>query len=153
MQNCFREYPEIYGSELDADADDDEDDMAAAPAPTETPGPSSSASALQADSTPKLTPSEASTSAQEKSKPSASDAGVVPEDYRPQRKHNPVYDARGDMSSLESEKEKKGKKDDTNAKKEDAKAKSQEPVSESKDLVPKSSHDTNEKGTEKLARR
>ncbi|USP75617.1 Mitochondrial intermembrane space import and assembly protein 40 [Curvularia clavata] len=150
MQNCFREYPEIYGSELDADADDDEDDMATAPASTETSsGQSSNASPLQADSAPKLTPSEDSTSAQDKSKPSASDAGLVPEEYRPERKHNPVFDARGDMSSVESEKD---KKDDTTAKKASS-AKNQEPVSESKDLVPKSSHDSDEKGTEKLSRR
>lgn len=150
MQNCFREYPEIYGSELDADADDDEDDMAAVPAPTETSSQSSSVSALQADSAPKPAPTEYSTSALDKSKPSASDDSLVPEEYRPERKHNPVYDARGDMSSVESEKDKKG---DTIAKKAGAQTKSQEPVSESKDLVPKSSHDSNDKGTEKLARR
>jgi intermembrane space import and assembly protein 40 len=31
MQNCFREYPEVYGSELEAD-DDDEDAQVDAPA-------------------------------------------------------------------------------------------------------------------------
>lgn len=150
MQNCFREYPEIYGSELDADADDDEDDMTAAPASTETSSSqSSNASPLQADSAPKLASSENSTSVQDNSKLSASNTGLVPEEYRPERKHNPVFDARGDMSSVESEKE---KKDGTSAKKADS-AKTQEPVSESKDLAPKASHDANEKGTEKLSRR
>jgi intermembrane space import and assembly protein 40 len=32
MQNCFREYPEVYGSELEADDDDDEDAQVDAPA-------------------------------------------------------------------------------------------------------------------------
>jgi intermembrane space import and assembly protein 40 len=49
MQNCFREYPEVYGSELDSDADDDDEAVAAdlgAPAdgtPT-SPAPASAAS-------------------------------------------------------------------------------------------------------------
>lgn len=159
MQNCFREYPEIYGSELDADADDDEDDMTAAPASTETQAQSSNTLALQADSAPKLTTSNDSTPAQDKSstqyssKPKSSDAGLVPEEYRPERKHNPVFDARDDMSSVESEKDKSDNAIAKSAKKAGAQAKNQEPISESKDLVPKASHDADEQGTEKLSRR
>jgi intermembrane space import and assembly protein 40 len=158
MQNCFREYPEVYGSELDAD-DDEDDDMTAAPASAETSKQSSTTFAPQADSAPKHATNEDSVSAQatsaveSNSKPSAPGAGLVPEEYRPERKHNPVFDARGDMSSVESEKEKSKQKPKDEAKKADAQVKSQEPVSESKNLVPKASHDAGEPGTEKLARR
>ncbi|KAL6160510.1 Oxidoreductase [Exserohilum turcicum] len=162
MQNCFREYPEIYGSELDADADDDADEETAiAPASAETPSQSSNAFAHQADSAPKATPSDYSASAQgkvsgePKSKPQIPDGGLVPEEYKPARTHNPVFDARDDMSSVESEKSKqtpKGSSDTERAKKADAQVKSQEPVSESKKIVPKASHDAGEQGTAKLSR-
>ena len=44
MQNCFREYPEVYGSELDSDADDEDDLTASAESP-------SNPSSAQQDST------------------------------------------------------------------------------------------------------
>ncbi|EUC41162.1 hypothetical protein COCMIDRAFT_106916 [Bipolaris oryzae ATCC 44560] len=155
MQNCFREYPEIYGSELDSD--DADDDMTAAPEPAETSNQPSTDFAPQADSTPKLATTEDSGLVQDKStgehklKPVAPDAGLVPGEYRPESKHNPVFDARGDMSSVESEKEKSSQKPkDASG---NAKAKKQEPVSESKSLVPKASHDASEPGTERLSQR
>ncbi|EUC32483.1 hypothetical protein COCCADRAFT_37588 [Bipolaris zeicola 26-R-13] len=155
MQNCFREYPEIYGSELDSD--DADDDMTAAPEPVETSSQPSTDFAPQADSAPKLSTTEDSelvqdkSTGEQKSKPAASDAGLVPEEYRPESKHNPVFDARGDMSSVESEKEKNSQKPKDAS--DSTKAKKQEPVSESKSLVPKASHDASEPGTEKLSQR
>ncbi|KAF9729351.1 hypothetical protein PMIN02_012002 [Paraphaeosphaeria minitans] len=66
MQDCFRKYPEVYGSELESDADDDEDDLSAEGAPAtavadaqSTGGPLSSTSSAQEDS------------------------GLVPDEYRP----------------------------------------------------------------------
>ncbi|EMD85957.1 hypothetical protein COCC4DRAFT_74577 [Bipolaris maydis ATCC 48331] len=162
MQNCFREYPEIYGSELDSD--DADDDMSAAPEPAETSSQPSTAFAPQADSAPKLATTEDSglvkdrSTGERKSKPIAPDAGLVPEEYKSESRHNPVFDARGDMSSVESEKEKSSQKpkdtsDTAKAKKADAQMKKQEPVSESKSLVPKDSHDASEPGTERLSQK
>ena len=86
MQNCFRQYPEIYGSEIDKDddaADDDVDDddfpAAAAAAPTSTPAPApapvSAASPHQASSTPHSA---------EKVAENRRELGLVPENYRPE---------------------------------------------------------------------
>ncbi|KAH8723603.1 hypothetical protein GQ44DRAFT_619835 [Phaeosphaeriaceae sp. PMI808] len=50
MQNCFRKYPEVYGSELDSDADDDEDDLTA-DAATSTPALADSESRTPSGST------------------------------------------------------------------------------------------------------
>lgn len=68
MQNCFREYPEIYGSELDSDADDDEDDIPADAAPV--PAAAETAS------------SEVAPPASEASKTKEQGNGLVPEAYR-----------------------------------------------------------------------
>jgi len=164
MQNCFREYPEVYGSELDADADD-EDDMTATP---ETPSNPSNPSNAQQDSSLQPATNDHAASAKGKfsgernSKPHTPENSLVPEEYKPNAKHNPVNDARGDMSSLDSEKEKekekskqkpKGESDTERANKARAQVKSQEPVSESESMVPKASHDASEKGTGKLERK
>ncbi|RMZ70093.1 mitochondrial intermembrane space import and assembly 40 [Pyrenophora seminiperda CCB06] len=176
MQNCFREYPEVYGSELDSDADD-EDDMSmsanSASAPTETPTRSSPTSAPPRDaSSHNMQPSsssDASTndhaasakgkfSSEPSSKPQSPSGGLVPDEYKPNTQHNPMVDARGDMSSLDSEKEKSkqkptGQSNTERAKQANAQVKSQEPVSESERLVPKASHDAGAKGTSVLGRK
>ncbi|KAG9195293.1 hypothetical protein G6011_00414 [Alternaria panax] len=169
MQNCFREYPEVYGSELDSDADE-EDNMTAS---TETQPHSSPAStALSGASSQPATNDDAAAAAasakdsfsgEPESKPHTShENSLVPEEYKPDSKHNPVYDARGDMSSLNSEKEKekeeskqkpKGDGDTERANKAKNQVKNQEPVSESESMVPKASHDVNQRGTGKLERK
>jgi intermembrane space import and assembly protein 40 len=171
MQNCFREYPEVYGSELDSDADEEDDMTASAEtptrsSPTSTPPPDAFSSNAQPDSSPKPATNDHAASAKGKfsgernSKPQTPDNSLVPDEYKPNAKHNPIYDARGDMSSLDSEKEKekskqkpKGDNDTERANKAKAQVKNQEPVSESESLVPKASHDANERGTEKLERK
>jgi intermembrane space import and assembly protein 40 len=91
MQNCFRQYPEIYGSEIDkddaADDDVDDDDFPTAPAASSTstststassdPAPvnASSASPQQASSTPHSA---------EKVAENRRELGLVPENYRPE---------------------------------------------------------------------
>jgi len=175
MQNCFREYPEVYGSELDSDADD-EDGMSATPGseqPTETPSRSSPTSAPPPDAfssnAQPNTSSDASTndhaasakgkfSGEPNSKPQTATGGLVPDEYKPNTQHNPMVDARGDMSSLESEKEKskqkpKGDSDTERANKAKAQVKSQEAVSESERMVPKASHDAGAEGTSILGRK
>ena len=138
MQNCFREYPEIYGSELDAN---DEDDMSASAQPQsseeETPRPQSQYS-----------------SSSETSKPTGSE------------NRNPIYDARGDMSSTEevlekeksqeekkSQEEVKGKTDTERANAAKKQVQAQQPVSESERLVPKAAHDGEERGTGVLGKK
>lgn len=56
MQNCFREYPEVYGSELEGDEDDDvigDDDLAAlADTPESAPSAKVAASRPKAEEPP-----------------------------------------------------------------------------------------------------
>jgi intermembrane space import and assembly protein 40 len=85
MQNCFRQYPEIYGSEIDKDdaADDDDDDdvddadFPTAPATTTTASAASASAAnpQQASSTPHSA---------EKVAENRRELGLVPENYRPE---------------------------------------------------------------------
>ncbi|KAF2450236.1 hypothetical protein P171DRAFT_479339 [Karstenula rhodostoma CBS 690.94] len=71
MQGCFRKYPEVYGSELEADADDDEDDLSAEGAPATTVADANRPDA-QSISGPLSSTS-----------PAKNDSSLVPEDYRP----------------------------------------------------------------------
>ncbi|KAI4621892.1 hypothetical protein J4E80_004266 [Alternaria sp. BMP 0032] len=148
MQNCFREYPEVYGSELDSDADDDEDDMTATPETSSSPSDAQQDSSLQPSTNDHAASAKGKFSGERNSKPHTPENSLVPEEYKPNAKHNPVNDARGDMSSLDSEKEKekskqkpKGESDTERANKARAQVRSQEPVSESESMVPKASHD------------
>ena len=161
MQNCFREYPEVYGSELDSDADD-EDDMTATPETPSNPSNAQQDSSLQPATNDHAASAKGKFSGERNSKPHTPENSLVPEEYKPNAKHNPVNDARGDMSSLDSEKEKekekskqkpKGESDTERANKARAQVKSQEPVRESESMVPKASHDASEKGTGKLERK
>jgi len=120
MQNCFREYPEVYGSELEGDdeAEDIELPQPGQPQSDSTPAPSSKPrepaappenAALSGE--PASTPSpsaadKAQAPSTSSSKPAASEnkLGLVPDNYKPD-------------------------------------AKSEEPVSESEELVPKAAHD------------
>ncbi|KAF1836454.1 hypothetical protein BDW02DRAFT_567043 [Decorospora gaudefroyi] len=177
MQNCFREYPEVYGSELDSDADDEDDMSAPSPATEETPTSSSPSStpprdaysssnaqpspASQATSNDHAASAKGKFSGQPNSKPHTPDNSLVPENYKPaEEEHNPVFDARGDMSSLDSEKEKQkskekpeGATDKERAMQAKNQVKSQESVSESESVVPKASHDAQDKGTARLERK
>ncbi|KAF1942256.1 hypothetical protein EJ02DRAFT_376074 [Clathrospora elynae] len=171
MQDCFREYPEIYGSELDSDADDEDDMTADDPSPQpmeETPTRSAPAfSPSRPDATSSNGQSELSSqprdndqaslakgkfSGEPNSKPQQSTekrrgVELVPGNYRPdgkEKEKDPMVDARGDVSSLEKPKGDgaKGEQD----------KKSRE-VSESDRLVPKAAHDAEEKGTQRLGRK
>lgn len=84
MQNCFRQYPEVYGSEIDTD--DDEDDMTAdAAADVSTPPDAPPAPTLSgepaAEPKPKSTPSGPHSPA--KLAENRRELGLVPSSYRP----------------------------------------------------------------------
>jgi intermembrane space import and assembly protein 40 len=168
MQNCFREYPEVYGSELDSDADDDEDDMAAPAQPQseeqETPTRSSptSTSAPDADSSNAQSQSPSGArdndhAASAKGKFSGEPSSKPPTPEKKTGDRNPIYDATGDMSSTEKEQRSKKKPQGSSAAERAKQAKkqveNQEPVSESERLVPKAAHDAQEKGTGVLERK
>ena len=133
MQNCFRQYPEIYGSEID---NDDEDDMTAdaaadvsTPASSSTPerseqpalsgekntaSPNPSSNATDApvpvnkeSKTKSVAPASSGPHSAEKVEANRRELGLVPENYRPDEKA----------------------------------VKSQEETSESESLVPKAAHD------------
>ncbi|KAG9198562.1 Oxidoreductase [Epicoccum nigrum] len=118
MQNCFRQYPEIYGSEIDTDDDDDMTADAAADVSAPAAGRENTASADRATSATdapveKESKSKSAVTASEgphspeKVAENRRELGLVPENYRPAEKE----------------------------------VKSKEPVSESESLVPKAAHD------------
>lgn len=122
MQGCFRNYPEIYGSELESDADDDEDDLSTEGAPA--------ALADSANSTTETVNTTTSHDTQPKSDPLNADArkhdaGLVPGSYRP---------------SGETERANKA----TEQVKRD-----HEPTNESERLVPRAAHDASDATVEK----
>lgn len=123
MQNCFRQYPEIYGSEIDTDDDDDMTADAAADVSTPVAGRENTASrdaATSATDAPvakepvkkeskskSVAPASEGPHSPEKVAENRRELGLVPENYRPEEKE----------------------------------VKRQEPVSESENLVPKAAHD------------
>ncbi len=125
MQNCFRQYPEIYGSEIDTDDDnddDDDDDNMTADAAADVSSPNTATlSGEEPTSTSPRTPAPKDQKTKsivpaptptgphspEKLAENRRELGLVPENYRPEEKA----------------------------------VKSQEPVSESEALVPKAAHD------------
>lgn len=128
MQNCFRQYPEVYGSELDSDADDS-DDMTADVATPSEPHPSDSAPSSSTTQSTATTPSSQQTDhataakAKQSGEPSS----------KPRSSPSP--------SSMTAD----GKFDLVpDNYKQDAEAKSPGPASESAGLVPKAAFDTRE---------
>jgi intermembrane space import and assembly protein 40 len=133
MQNCFREYPEVYGSELEGDDEDNEDDMPAdaapAPASAETASP-------RIKSHPETSAvDQGKLFSEPSSKPApgpetSTTAGEQPS-WQPQSAEK-VADGRPALSLVPN-----GYKPDD--------AKNNEPVSESESLVPKAAHDAVER--------
>ena len=113
MQNCFRQYPEIYGSEIDTD--DDDDMTADAAADVSTPAAATSATDAPVAKEPvkkeskskSVAPASSGPHSPEKVAENRRELGLVPENYRPEEKE----------------------------------VKSKEPVSESENLVRKAAHD------------
>lgn len=163
MQNCFRQYPEVYGSELESDADDDDDvasDLAASEStpPTSTSGsPSLHASDVSSDaqtSPPKAQRSSSdhassakgTLSGQATSQPHSAEQveenrrelGLVPENYKPEPKKSAKVE---------------GKDDTERASRASEQTKSQNPVSESERVVPKAAFDAGNENTKVLERK
>ncbi|KAF1976556.1 hypothetical protein BU23DRAFT_29705 [Bimuria novae-zelandiae CBS 107.79] len=92
MQGCFRQYPEVYGSELDSDADadaDEEDIPATAAADSASPSEESSTVNLH-DVQPTVDPVKPASAKK-------NDAGLVPEAYRPSGDSKPANKATGQV--------------------------------------------------------
>jgi len=162
MQNCFRKYPEVYGSELDSDADD-EDDMTAGAA-THAPAHSESTpTAAYSDSTPAPSskPATSSKPAQNKSAPQAAPSKSPPESAPAdkgklslERSSQPSSSQDRPGLGLVPDNYKPDAKSDTGrANQAAAQTKSQEPTSESEQLVPKAAHDAGDANTEVLERK
>jgi intermembrane space import and assembly protein 40 len=162
MQNCFRQYPEVYGSELDSDADDEDEtaaDLAASestPATSASGSPSLSASDVSSDA--QTTPSRSrqnetdhaaaakgKVSSGPSSKPHSAEQveanrrelGLVPDNYKPDQKTSAV----------------EGSSDTERANQAAQQTKSREPVSESESLVPKAAFDASDDNTKVLERK
>lgn len=146
MQNCFREYPEVYGSELEADdAQDDDDDLTTDPATPSAAHSESTPTAVYSDST--SAPASRSTHSNESSsrpapqrETGASDKGKLSgeRNSKPQSAES-AADNRSKLGLVPD-----NYKPD---------AKSDEPTSESEQLVPKAAHDAGDANTEVLQRK
>lgn len=79
MQNCFREYPEVYGSELEGDDEDGEGDGVSSPVYADSAEqPKSSSETASAD--------KGKQSSESNSKPASSSSSglaLVPDNYKP----------------------------------------------------------------------
>jgi intermembrane space import and assembly protein 40 len=154
MQNCFREYPEVYGSELEGDnADDEEEDLPTEPTPAATASSDSTPTAAYSDSTPPPSRSATSTSetssSRTKSRPETSnvDQGKLssepsssPKSTQGRRELDLVPNSYKPDSATETERSATQIKDG-------------EQVSESERLVPKAAHDAGDANTSRLERR
>ncbi|KAH3971674.1 mitochondrial import inner membrane translocase TIM40 [Parastagonospora nodorum] len=130
MQNCFREYPEVYGSELEGDEDEGED-LPAPGQPQPQPQSESTPTAAYSDSTPAPSSKPRETGASEKAKLSG----------EPDSKPSSTTAAKSTVSSGSDSKPAETKNNlglVPDNYKPDAK---EEPVSESEELVPKAAHD------------
>ncbi|XPT01161.1 Oxidoreductase [Ascochyta lentis] len=136
MQNCFRQYPEIYGSEIDSDSDDDMTADAAADVSTpdvSTPDVSTPDVSTPSDSTPQpALSSERSPSPvqiEPKSKSESKNKSIAPAPSGP-HSADKVADNRRELGLVPE-----------HYRPEEKQVKKQEPVSESESLVPKAAHD------------
>jgi len=86
MQGCFRQYPEIYGSEIDTDDDDDMTaDAAADVAVPASDAPAAKEPVAKEQKTKSVAPP-AGPHSPEKVAENRRDLGLVPENYRPEEK-------------------------------------------------------------------
>ena len=116
MQNCFREYPEIYGAEIDSD---DEEEGAVDLAQPET-GAATDDAVASKDESP-LLQSDADSAARDGSN-KKKDHSLVPNAYRPDVEDNDPKTQKADEATEQVIREHK-------------------PESETDTLVPKESHD------------
>jgi len=144
MQNCFRKYPEVYGSELEADDEDDAAEAAAAAdvTPSDLPTPASSESSTPAPQQSASTPAAAS---------SSEIAAVKPPTHEREAGRAEKAKQSGEPSSKPRAPEEKKKTGLVPANYQPSA--DNELASESEQLVPKAAHDAQEEGTERLERK
>ena len=139
MQNCFRQYPEVYGSELESDAADDEDDLiadAAMPTPDSTP---SSRATTSAETPSRSAPSKPSPESDKQKQPIERSSTL----NSPEK----VTEHRPELGLVPGNYKPDAKSDTGRANQASSQVKNQEPVSESEDLVPKAAHDAGDENT------
>jgi intermembrane space import and assembly protein 40 len=161
MQNCFREYPEVYGSELEGDGADEDDDLPTESTPAADYSDSTPAAAYS-DSTPATAssdttppPSRSATSTSEssssrtKSRPEtgnadqgklSSEPSSIPKSNEGRRELDLVPNSYKPDSAVETERSA-------------TQIKNSESVSESESLVPKAAHDAGDANTARLERK
>lgn len=132
MQNCFRQYPEIYGSEIDTD--DDDDMTADAAADVSTPASSNTSEPALSGEKNTANPSPAS---------NATDAPVAKEPVAKESKTKTVAPASSGPHSAEKVAQNRRELGlvPENYRPEEKAVKGQEETSESESLVPKAAHD------------
>ncbi|KAH7071893.1 hypothetical protein BKA63DRAFT_516567 [Paraphoma chrysanthemicola] len=135
MQNCFRKYPEVYGSELEGADDDDEAELSG-DSPTPALADTNSSPSSQSTETPR---SSTSTKAPAR-ETSASDKGKLLSDPS-----LPTSPEKGETESRGLGLVPQHYKPDTK--------KTEEPVSESENLVPKAAFDAGDENTKVLERK
>jgi intermembrane space import and assembly protein 40 len=154
MQNCFREYPEVYGSELEGDdAEEEEDRTPSASAPTATHSESVPAVAYS-DSTTAPASRESSSRPAPQHETSAADKGKQSGE-RNSKPHSAesASENRSKLGLVPDNYKPDAKTDTERANQAATHAKSHEPTSESEQLVPKAAHDAGDANTERLQRK
>jgi intermembrane space import and assembly protein 40 len=161
MQNCFRKYPEIYGSELDSDADDEDELNADAADPSHAATDSTSSKEHSSSSNESVTsqiPSAATSANPTSTTPSANASSKAPQSRRAEKGTHYSEPSSQPPRTSELNLVPKEYKPDGNSSTEHAShaaqhAKSQEPVSESESLVPKAAFDAGDENTKVLERK
>ncbi|KAL6702448.1 Oxidoreductase [Coniothyrium glycines] len=157
MQNCFREYPDVYGSELEADADDDDDegqvsgDLAAseaAPSASTTRSTPASLTSSDVSSDAQTAPSSKSTHDSSSDRPTSATRKLATQASSQTRTPEQVEENRRG-EGLVPESYRQSAKDATKQ------SQSQEPVSESESeqLVPKAARDASEEDSRSTERK
>lgn len=173
MQNCFRKYPEVYGSEMDGEDADEDVEEGVAHVATEN-ARSERAIPEHASTKERATPEHA----QSESIPAPAYSDSTPAPSSKPAEDKPAHESsQSQDKSIKSQDRPAPKTDAAPADKakqspertsqapsrserpnlglvpEDYKPKDEEPTSESEKLVPKGAHDDGEEGTEKLERK
>lgn len=138
MQNCFREYPEVYGSELEGDEEGEDMELSEPAQGQPQPQSESAPAAAYSDSSSAPAPSSKPQPARETSAPEKAALSGEPSSTRfsTTDKMSLSSEPGSKPSSAAENRNKLGLVPDNY--KPDAK---EEPVSESEELVPKAAHD------------
>lgn len=153
MQNCFRKYPEVYGSELDSDADDDDELPAEATQPTHA---AADAASPKEHTSASQVPQAATSAAPQPTASSSSPSSKAAQTRRAEKGAHysePSSQPRARTPELALVPDEYKPEGNSGTERAAQQTKSHEPVSESESLVPKAAFDAGDENTKVLERK